>query len=90
MQKYRVSGTFTARMRGTKRVRIERTVEAETEEQAIDIAVEDEIAFHIGDWLDSLNVEAEDTENVKATPADALPVDVQMKDLGPKIAPRLI
>lgn len=90
MQKFIVTGTFTVRMTGTRRVKMQRTVEAKTEDQAIDVAIEDEIAFNIGDWMESIDVESEDTENLKATPLHALPSDTLMIGLGPEIAPRLL
>lgn len=87
--KYQVSGKFTVRMSGQATLRISRTVEADDESEAIDAAIEEEIDMKLDKLTEALDFEYEDTENLKAIPFPVLPIDIQMRELGLKIAPQL-
>lgn len=86
---YHVEGTFLARIRGTKKVSVKRTVEADDEQEAIDRAIEDEIHLGIYNWVDFLDIEVDENENMKATKQTDLPLDAQMRALGSAVAPTL-
>ncbi len=87
--KYLVSGKFTVQTSGAGAIRLRRTVEADSEEEAIEIAVDEEIDEGVGSRTEIIDVEVENTKGLTAIQLDDLPADAMMNYLGPTIAPRL-
>lgn len=87
--KYLVSGKFTVQTSGAGTIRLKRTVEADSETEAIEIAVDEEIDEGVGSRTEIIDVEVENTKGLTAIQLDDLPADAMMIYLGPQIAPRL-